>query len=203
MPGFKTFSAAVLTVADVNDYLMEQAVIQCTSATRPGSPHEGMTIYETDTNMLRIYNGALWQIVMNNQTQGYTPVLTAATTNPTLGSGATAVGEYSIMGSTVHVTGQIIFGTAMNAGSGIYGSSLPVEAATSGFSNTMVGQARCYEAGGNTDTPVLCYLGSSTAFTMTFPALWPNATLTAVAHNQPFAWTQSDRIDFQCTYQAL
>ena len=107
------------------------------------------------------------------------------------------------MGSTVHVTGQLIYGTAMNAGSGIYAISLPVTAATAGFSNKLIGHGRCYEAGGATDTPVQCYLGSSSAFTLTFPALWPNGTLTAVAHNQPFAWTSSDRIDFQVTYQAL
>lgn len=58
---FKTFTAgSVLTAADVNDYLMEQAVITCTSGTRPSSPNEGMTIFETDTDKMMIYNGAAW-----------------------------------------------------------------------------------------------------------------------------------------------
>lgn len=203
MPGFKLFTSTVLTAADVNDYLMEQAVIQCTSATRPSSPHEGMTIYETDTNMLRIYNGSLWQIVMNNQTQSFTPQLTATVTNPTLGAGATQIGEYSIMGSTVHATAQIIFGSPMSNGSGEYRVSLPVTAATAGFSNKLIGHGRCYESGGNTDTPVQLYLVSGTTASLTFPALWPNATLTAVSSTQPFTWLGSDRIDYQVTYQAL
>jgi hypothetical protein len=59
--GFKTFTAgSVLTAAEVNDYLMKQAVIVCTSGTRPGSPVDGMTIYETDTDRLLVWNGTNW-----------------------------------------------------------------------------------------------------------------------------------------------
>ena len=58
---FRTFVAGeVLTAANVNDYLMEQAVIACTSATRPGSPNEGMVVYETDTDRISVYTGAAW-----------------------------------------------------------------------------------------------------------------------------------------------
>lgn len=58
--GFKTFVAGdVLTAAQVNDYLMEQAVIACTSGTRPSSPNEGMTIYQTDTDTYAVY-GTAW-----------------------------------------------------------------------------------------------------------------------------------------------
>lgn len=56
---FKTFVAgAVLTASDVNTYLAKQAVIVCTSTTRPTSPPEGMTIYETDTDKLLSYTTA-------------------------------------------------------------------------------------------------------------------------------------------------
>ena len=56
---FKTFVAgAVLTASDVNTYLAKQAVIVCTSGTRPTSPPEGMTIYETDTDKLLVYTTA-------------------------------------------------------------------------------------------------------------------------------------------------
>lgn len=47
---YKTFTAGTtLPSADVQSYLMNQAVIVCTSATRPASPVMGMVIYETDT----------------------------------------------------------------------------------------------------------------------------------------------------------
>lgn len=61
MPGFKTFVAgATLPASEVNGYLMQQAVIVATSATRPASPHEGMFIYEADTNVYKRYDGAAW-----------------------------------------------------------------------------------------------------------------------------------------------
>lgn len=34
----------------------------CTSTTRPASPYEGQTIYETDTDLLRYWNGSAWKI---------------------------------------------------------------------------------------------------------------------------------------------
>ena len=33
----------------------------CTSTTRPASPYEGQMIYETDTDILAIYNGSAWR----------------------------------------------------------------------------------------------------------------------------------------------
>ncbi|WP_030487264.1 hypothetical protein [Micromonospora chokoriensis] len=61
---FKTFTVGeVLTAGDVNNYLAKQAVISCTSGTRPSSPGAGMTIYETDTNLLRIYDGSGWALI--------------------------------------------------------------------------------------------------------------------------------------------
>lgn len=61
MPGFKDFTSAVLSSADVDSYLMAQAVIQCTSSTRPSSPHEGMVIAETNTGRYAVYTGSAWQ----------------------------------------------------------------------------------------------------------------------------------------------
>lgn len=83
---FKTFTAgSVLTAADVNDYLMEQAVITCTSGTRPSAPNEGMTIYETDTDYIRTYDGTTWQVMTGN-----TPAARAQrTTTQSISTGST------------------------------------------------------------------------------------------------------------------
>lgn len=35
----------------------------CTSATRPSSPYEGQTIYETDTDRIRTWDGTNWAII--------------------------------------------------------------------------------------------------------------------------------------------
>lgn len=59
--GLHTFTVGeVLTAANVNNYLMKQTTIVCTSGTRPGSPVQGMVIFETDTGLVSIYNGTVW-----------------------------------------------------------------------------------------------------------------------------------------------
>ena len=35
----------------------------CTSTTRPTAPYEGQTIYETDTDMVAIWNGTAWRYI--------------------------------------------------------------------------------------------------------------------------------------------
>lgn len=56
---FMTFTAGqALTASQVNTYLAKQAVVVCTSTTRPASPPEGMVIYETDTDRLLVYTSS-------------------------------------------------------------------------------------------------------------------------------------------------
>ena len=58
----------------------------CTSATRPATPYEGQLIYETDTDMMTIWNGTAWRYVAS----------TTATNGTVL-----QVQAYSITGQTV------------------------------------------------------------------------------------------------------
>ena len=81
---FKTFTAgAVLTASDVNTYLAKQAVVVCTSTTRPTSPPEGMTIYETDTDKVLVYTTATtgWQPPWNMPWGRVASATGTATTN--------------------------------------------------------------------------------------------------------------------------
>jgi hypothetical protein len=55
----------------------------------------------------------------------FTPVITASTTSPTLGSGALQLGRYAQIGSTVVAQVTITCGTGFTAGSGAYRFSLP------------------------------------------------------------------------------
>lgn len=58
----------------------------------------------------------------------YTPTLTAATTDPTLGTASSAVGYYKQIGRMVHGYAHITFGSSgAAAGAGLYGLLLPVE----------------------------------------------------------------------------
>lgn len=133
---FKTFTAgSVLTAADVNDYLMEQVVITCTSGTRPGSPNEGMTIYETDTDYIQVYSGSAWRVVA-----GEVPAASVErTTTQSIGTGsATAVsfgaeifdhGNCWVIGSPTRLTAPI---------AGVYTVTAAVEFAQNATGNRQV-----------------------------------------------------------------
>ena len=59
----------------------------------------------------------------------YTPTLTGAVTNPTLGTGGSIAGQYLQAGKFLEVHIQIGFGNTPSAGSGPFSVSLPVAAA--------------------------------------------------------------------------
>jgi hypothetical protein len=83
----------------------------CTSTNRPASPFEGQVIYETDTDLVRAWNGSSWvtigpttvpadaitaintSLVTTNQTTGSTSYTDLATTGPsvTLTTGTSAI----------------------------------------------------------------------------------------------------------------
>jgi hypothetical protein len=42
----------------------------CTSTTRPTAPYEGQMIYETDTDLLLLWNGSAWKALMQATTAG-------------------------------------------------------------------------------------------------------------------------------------
>jgi hypothetical protein len=120
---FKTFAPGVLTSSDVNTFLMRQAVIVCTSSTRPASPSEGMTIYETDTDRYATYNGSAW--VANNYPDGfrsYTPTLT----DITLGNG-TLTAVWTRVGAHVTVHLRLLFGSTTAITGSTPGFSGPFE----------------------------------------------------------------------------
>lgn len=112
---FKTFTAgAVLTASDVNTYLAKQAVVVCTSTTRPSSPPEGMTIYETDTDKMLTYTTSTtgwvppwnmpWGVISTTTGTAQTGIANSATdlTGQTATFTAVANRRYRIR-STTHV----------------------------------------------------------------------------------------------------
>jgi hypothetical protein len=110
---FKTFTAgAVLTASDVNTYLAKQAVVVCTSTTRPSSPPEGMVIYETDTDKLLTYVSAStgwvppwnqpWGIIA--ATAGGTSGYAYATVTTNSASFGTSMADITFGGSALSLT---------------------------------------------------------------------------------------------------
>ena len=86
--GFRTFvSGEVLTAANVNGYLMEQAVMVFASAsartTALPTPSEGMVSYLTDTNATQFYDGAAWVSLISNSLVNAKGDLVTATADDT------------------------------------------------------------------------------------------------------------------------
>ena len=95
---FKTFVAGdVLTAAEVNAYLMKQAVIVCdNSGSYPTSPVEGMTVWDKGADALKVYTTATtgWQAPWSLP-WGY--VASASTTPPT----NTPMSNYTVVTTTL------------------------------------------------------------------------------------------------------
>ena len=122
----------------------------------------------------------------------FTPSLSATTTNPTLGTGSTAEGEYRSDGSLITVRFRFVFGSSMNAGSGAYRISLPVSAhadwvPVSG-ALTSVGQCRIRDESVTTDYLAFVRLHSTTLLAMEIPGTG------SVTSGVPFVWAASDSI---------
>lgn len=64
-----------VTAAILKANVQDQVITQCTSSTRPGSPVEGMCIFETDTDRIMVYDGAAWDYVVEPR-QTWTPTVT-------------------------------------------------------------------------------------------------------------------------------
>jgi hypothetical protein len=68
----------------LSSVLGAQSVVQpgvCTSSTRPAVPYEGQTIYETDTDLVRSWNGSSWVTIGPTNTSGFQPTIQSGQAN--------------------------------------------------------------------------------------------------------------------------
>lgn len=127
--GRKVFTAGeVLTAANVNGYLMDQAVMVFADATARtaaiGTPTEGMISYLSDTNAVEKYTGAAWE---NIQAAGATFTSSTATAYTLTSSDAnsylrfTNAATITVGTATAFTTGQQVQifadGTALSVAS--------------------------------------------------------------------------------------
>lgn len=192
---FKGFADGdVLTAAEVNTYLMFQTVIVCTSGTRPSSPPEGMVVYETDTDLIRVWTGSAWGLLLDaTGWTSYTPTWTALSTNPVLGNGQIS-GSYKQVGKTVHATGQILMGSTTTYGSGAWLVSTPTTAAGAAIA---VGSALI-----RSSTVAANRIGGSVEFNTPSTLAFYGAG-GAVASTVPFTWAINDRLRWSITYETV
>jgi hypothetical protein len=75
----------------------------CTSTTRPSGPYEGQMIYETDTDMIAVWNGTAWRyIAATTATSG--SVLQVQSTTVTAATSTTSSSYVDISGLSVSIT---------------------------------------------------------------------------------------------------
>lgn len=207
-----------VTSSDVNGFLADQVVMKFADSTTrtagfggAGEPTlaAGMVSYLDDTKTLSVYDGSNWVVFANaNQTPfssftSYTPVLTAATTNPTLGSGAVTTGAYSQFGKLVAYRFFISFGTSgVSAGSGAYRISLPVTASTTlGAGALTLGSLFIFDSStNNAHTGLMGNVSNGTYLSDIYYA--QGGVLAAMSNSAPWTWAASDQIRGFIIYEA-
>lgn len=124
--GFKVFTnGSVLPDTDLNGYLMQQAVVTCTSGTRPSSPVAGQPIYESDTKLIRVWDGTTWYCPASPDYVAYTPTFYSNTVSATAISGGSvslSYARYQKVNTRVHCYGHAQINTTTANG---FGFSLP------------------------------------------------------------------------------
>lgn len=148
----------------------------------------GQTVHRDGTGLADAFTAA-------GQWQSWTPVLTAATTNPTLGTGSSQTGRFMCLGTLVVGHGRIAFGTTgVLAGNGQYRVSLPIPCATSGV---VVGSMMAQDTSNLTASRGGVMISGPTSTTTTSQTV---AGITA--NNVPFAWAATDIFTFTFMYEA-
>lgn len=130
----------------------------------------------------------------------YTPALTAATTNPTLGSGGAfeQKGRYVQIGHLVVVKINIRFGSSgAAAGSGTYSVSLPVtaEASLMSYGQVAMGWGRALDNSAGFDAMFFPQFNSNTTFTLVYyPGIAGTAGRQLASDSLPWTWAASDTV---------
>lgn len=150
------------------------------------------------------------QAEMQGDYDSYTPTITAFTTAPTMGTGATATGRYKRLGHRVVGDAVIVFGSSgVAAGSGYYGLLLPVEPANR---VQLIGIGYLFDYSDNTRFVV--------ASASVSPPLWASSLSRAivvvtndagegfstgdnpVGAATPWTWAENDQIVLSFSYEA-
>jgi len=77
----------------------------CTSSNRPANPYDGMMIYETDTNLVRIWNGTAWKtLAYSDYTSGSVIQVASTTKTDTFSSSLASAATAEVTGLTVSIT---------------------------------------------------------------------------------------------------
>lgn len=133
----------------------------------------------------------------------YTPVLTAATTNPTIGNGS-IIGRYYTVGRTVFFAMEFVFGSTSTAGSGAWSFSLVPGRNVGNNAGTPVFVASCNgSVAGNRFHADGTLAPTASTFQMFAPTATGNCALTNVSQTvMGGAWANGNFIRVTGMYEA-
>jgi hypothetical protein len=193
----KTFVAGeVLLAQDVNQFLMDQSVMNFASSAARSSaiptPTEGMFAVTTDNDQVDYYNGSDWVPALPvGAWQSWAPTLSGGWEN---GNG-TWVARYVQIGKTVHYQAFFTIGSETTKGT-ILNYSLPI-IANSSTASTQVGFRT------NVNATFVSYLVSTTtASVLCLTVSGTNVVRTNIAATVPLTWATGNQLYFSGTYEA-
>jgi hypothetical protein len=157
-------------------------------------------IFETDTNNLAIWLGAVWQTINMGAWTAFTPVWTAAGTAPSIGNGVLA-GRYVRIGRTIMGTMRFAPGSTTTFGTSDWKFSLPVAPSFATSNWATLGVAKAYAGGNSLNGLVRLYSGQSNLHVV-YPATWPGGTETPVNSVSPWTWVNGNDMDLNFMYEA-
>ena len=117
----------------------------CTSSSRPASPFEGQLIYETDTDLLAIWNGSSWRYIAATTPTNGSVLQVASTTLTTIWSASVASGASAdITGLSASITpkstsSKVLVMVNMHGMTDVAGSYRPFICAQLKRGSTLVG----------------------------------------------------------------
>jgi hypothetical protein len=203
---YKVFTnGSVLNASEVNDNLMNQAVITFTNSTARASaitsPVEGMLTYLADTDTYEFWNGSAWTNLTSSPTwTSFTPTWT----NLTVGNGTYNSSVYLLNGKFAHVSVCLVFGST-TAITGDVSFTVPAAitrrvAQADPLNSLRFAEVPVQNVTGN----VLSNGGNANSFLLR--CSFANTTysnLDAISSTVPFTWGATDRIDFAMSYEVL
>lgn len=100
----------------------------CTSSNRPANPFDGMMIYETDTNLVRIWNGSAWKtLAYSDYTSGSVIQTVSATKTDSFSTTSTTFVD--ITGVSVSITPTSTTSNILIWANGVAGNTVSSEIA--------------------------------------------------------------------------
>jgi hypothetical protein len=144
--------------------------------------------------------GVTWRTVALGTGQiAYVPTLTSTGTNPTMGTGATAVGSYNQVNAWVSGYGELVAGTSgFAAGTGAYRVLLPIATTAAGVTaGRVVGQGTMFDASAGTFVETFILVASTTT---TATMIYTGGT--TIGATAPVVPANNDQWRFSFGYEA-